>query len=102
MTEEEEKESSDVSRINIRLTPGQYDLMRRLGGALGFDRDSTTAKHFLVVGMQASMSSLATAQTTQMTSGFEDFMNMLHKEQAKAEQMDLVKEAEKAGQKNAA
>ncbi len=102
MTEEEDKESSEVARINIRLTPGQYDLMKRLGSALGFDRDSTTAKHFFILGMQSSMSSLGTSQSAQMVSGFQDFMILIQQEAAKAEQTDLIKEAEKAGRKNAA
>ncbi len=99
---EEEKEKDDTPRFNIRLTPGQQELMRNLGGALGFDRDSTMAKHFLVVGMQASMASLGTSQSAQMLSGFQDFLTVCKQAEAKAEQTDLIKEAEKAGQKNAA
>ncbi len=96
MTEEEEKETCDIARINIRLTPGQYDLMKKLGGALGFDRDSTTAKHFLVVGMQSSMSALATSQGQDSTVALRDFMAMMKEESAKAD------EREAKGRKNAA
>jgi hypothetical protein len=96
MVEEEEKETGDIARINIRLTPGQYDLMRRLGGALGFDRDSTTAKHFFVVGMQSSMSALATSQGQDSTVALRDFMAMMKEESSKAD------EREAKGRKSAA
>lgn len=96
MTEEEDKESTDIARINIRLTPGQYDLMRRLGGSLGFDRDSTTAKHFLVVGMQASMSALVTSQNQDSGAFLKTFMAMITEESRKADERDA------RGEKNAA
>lgn len=85
------------ARVNLRLTEGQYELMKKLGGALGIELDSQCAKHFFLLGLQASMSTLSTAQNAQMVSGFQTFMELVKTEADKAEQMDLVKEASRAG-----
>lgn len=80
------------ARVNLRLTDGQYELMKKLGGALGIELDSQCAKHFFLVGLQASMSSLSVAQGAEMSKGFGKFVEMVER----AEQMDLVKESSRA------
>lgn len=83
------------ARVNLRLTDGQYELMRKLGGALGIELDSQCAKHFFLVGLQSSMASLSVAQGGEMARGFGKFVELIEKAE-KAEQMDLVKEASRA------
>lgn len=81
------------ARVNLRLTEGQYELMKKLGGALGIELDSQCAKHFFLLGLQASMSTLSTAQSAQMLTVFQ---NMVQSVQAESvEQMDLVNEVER-------
>lgn len=58
----EDKEDRGA-RINLRLSESQYKLMKQLGGVLGIELDSQCAKHFFVMGLQASMGALATSQS---------------------------------------
>jgi len=67
--------------------------MKKLGGALGIELDSQCAKHFFLLGLQASMSTLSTAQSAQMLSVFQSFAQAVQSESV--EQMDLVKEADR-------
>lgn len=82
------------ARVNLRLTDGQYELMKKLGGALGIELDSQCAKHFFLLGIQASMSTLATQQGNQMLDIFRAAMQQ--SAASDAEQMDLVTEASRA------
>ncbi len=83
------------ARVNLRLTDAQYELMKKLGGCLGIELDSQCAKHFFLVGMQASMSSLITAQSGEVVK----FMQKMEKavsEADQAKQTDLVDQASRA------
>ncbi len=83
------------ARVNLRLTEGQYDLMRKLGGCLGIELDSQCAKHFFLLGMQNSMSSLITSQNGDVLKVLEGFARAVS-EVDQAKQMDLVDEASRA------
>jgi hypothetical protein len=77
------------SRVNLRLTEGQYILMKKMGGALGIELDSQCAKHFFLLGLQSSMSTLATAQNADIISIFQG----MAKQAQEAEQTDLNEQA---------
>ncbi len=77
------------ARVNLRLTDGQYILMKKLGAALGIELDSQCAKHFFLLGLQSSMATLAAAQTGDLVSLFQG----LAKKAEEAEQLDLVEQA---------
>jgi uncharacterized protein (DUF1778 family) len=80
------------ARVNLRLTDGQYSLMKKLGAALGIELDSQCAKHFFLLGLQSSMSTLATSQAADMVSIFKNFALQAQE----AEQTDLIEQAAKA------
>ncbi len=77
------------SRVNLRLTDGQYILMKKLGAALGIELDSQCAKHFFLLGLQSSMSTLATSHTADLVNMFQNFA----KQAQEAEQTDLIEQA---------
>jgi hypothetical protein len=80
------------ARVNLRLTDAQYELMKKLGGALGIELDSQCAKHFFLVGMQNSMATLITSQNGEVVKVLEN-LGKLVSEAAQAQQTDLVDEA---------
>lgn len=83
------------ARVNLRLTDGQYILMKKLGAALGIELDSQCAKHFFLLGLQSSMSTLATSQSADLVNILQSFAKQVQE----AEQTDLIEQAEKQGSK---
>jgi uncharacterized protein YgfB (UPF0149 family) len=72
------------ARVNLRLTDGQYDLMKKLGAALGIELDSQCAKHFFLLGLQSSMSTLATSQNGEVVKFLETFAKAVSDEASRA------------------
>jgi hypothetical protein len=72
------------ARVNLRLTDGQYDLMKKLGAALGIELDSQCAKHFFLLGLQSSMSTLATSQNGEVVKFLETFTKAVSDEASRA------------------
>lgn len=89
-------------RISVRIPRKQWERMVRYGEVLGLDSDSAIVKHFLNLGLQAGGAQLAAQMATdtnaQMLLEFQAFKQLVvdAEDRHQAEQMDLVKEAQKA------
>ena len=96
---ENETEDAKTHRISVRIPRKQWERMVKYGELLGLETDSAITKHFLNLGLQAGGAQLsaqmASDTSAQMLAEFQAFKTWLAKAE-KAEQMDLVKEAEKA------
>jgi hypothetical protein len=108
MEEEQEKEEKS-RRVNIRIPIKQYQRMMSYGEVLGLDTDTAVLKHFINLGLQFGGASLA-SQISSDTSlqGLEVqqrmvnmFQTMMDQDQQKAEQTDLVEQADKQAAKPA-
>lgn len=87
-------------RVILRMTDSQFELMKNLGGALGIELDSQCAKHFFLLGMQSSMSSLTTRQNADLIAVMQA-MKAVVMEESGDHQLDLVEEAQAAKKKSA-
>lgn len=58
------KESGPPSvRVNVYIPKGTHELMRDLGGVLGFRTDAHCLRHFLTLGIQASAGSISAVRS---------------------------------------
>lgn len=90
-------EDSNSERINIRIPKTQYKLIRKFGETIGLESDSACVRHFLAIGIQATMGSFSTLQAVEQSKRmFEEMKSMFCETNGvDAEQMDIVEEAKK-------
>lgn len=90
-------EDSNSERINIRIPKSQYKLIRKFGETIGLESDSACVRHFLAMGIQATMGSFSSLLAVEQSKGMmEDLKNLiLETDGVKAEQMDIVDEVKK-------
>lgn len=83
---EKQEEEKTTNRVNLRLTDGQYELMKNLGGALGIELDSQCAKHFFLIGMQSSMGALSGNANTKSVEFMTELLRMFKAAEASQEE----------------
>lgn len=87
-------EDNNSERLNIRIPKTQYKLIRQFGATIGLENDSACVRHFLTMGLQATMSGFSSMVAVQQQKDMiADFKAMV--ETIGAEQMDLVEEVKK-------
>lgn len=87
-------EDNNSERLNIRIPKTQYKLIRQFGATIGLENDSACVRHFLTMGLQATMSGFSSMVAVQQQKQYMDELKQWVETNA-AEQMDLVEEVKK-------